>query len=130
MGEINITPFTDVCLVLLIIFMITSTFLNAIPGLNLNLNLPDAQTPDVDTLGGLLLSIDREGQVFVNDHPTSWEGLTQVLLAEAGDDLQQLVVIQADETVAYGLVVKAMDAARLVGLTNLAMATETPPEEE
>lgn len=130
MGEINITPFTDVCLVLLIIFMITSTFLNAIPGLNLNLDLPEAQTPDVDTLGGLLISIDREGQLFVNDQPSSWEELTQVLLEEAEDDLQQLVVIRADEAVAYGLVVKAMDAARLVGLTNLAMATETPPEEE
>lgn len=128
MEEINITPFTDVCLVLMIIFMVTATFLNTTPGVDLD--LPDITRADVDAAPDITISLSREGRVFVNNQETTFSKLTQVLLPYAQRSTGQLVVIQADQQVPYGLVIKIMDASRLVGLTNIALAAEEQPLRE
>jgi biopolymer transport protein ExbD len=128
MDEINITPFTDVCLVLMIIFMVTATFLNTTPGVDLD--LPDITRADVDAAPDITISLSREGRVFVNSQETTFAELSGVLLPYAQKNTGQLVVVQGDQDVPYGLVMKVMDASRLVGLTNVALAAEEQPPEE
>jgi biopolymer transport protein ExbD len=125
MEEINITPFTDVCLVLMIIFMVTATFLNTTPGVDLD--LPDITRADVDAAPDITISLTQDGRVFVNSRETPFSQLTAVLLPYAQKNTGQLVVIQGDQRVPYGLVIQVMDASRLVGLTNIALAAEERP---
>lgn len=126
--EINITPFTDVCLVLMIIFMVTATFLNTTPGVDLD--LPDVTRADVDAAPDITISLTQDGRVYVNSQETTFSQLAGVLLPYAQKNTGQLVVIQGDQRVPYGLVIKVMDASRLVGLTNIALAAEEQPSEE
>ncbi len=121
---INITPFTDVCLVLLIIFMVTATALTK--ETSLNLNLPKASTPKQPLPTSVTVRITHEQQVYVNKD--------QVTFATLQDRLSQLrarlntntLVVKADEGVPYRLVIQTIDLARQVGLDQISLATRQP----
>jgi biopolymer transport protein ExbD len=130
--EINITPLTDVMLVLLIIFMVTATFLVVEP--SLDVRLPSAVTarsrPEPQRT--ITVSITRRGGLEVNAKPTDREHLVEALLAAARNlpPGERLVMVRGDRDADYGTVVYVMDAARLVGLRQVALATEPPPTPE
>lgn len=125
MGEINVTPFVDVMLVLLIIFMVTAPMM--VEGVNVDLPETTAQ-PLESEKEPLVVTIDKEGQVFINDFKTGRDifatKLTKVL--EARQD--RTVYLKADKTIPYGVVMQIMSEIRGTGVAKLGMVTLPVPE--
>jgi len=125
-AEINITPLTDVMLVLLIIFMVTATFFVSEPAMQVE--LPPAVSSDLATRGNgeITVVVNREGGLFVNEEKVAPEKLTQALLEAARGMAadKKIVVVRGDTEAAYGQIIWIMDSARLVGLRNVSLSTE------
>ncbi len=121
-AEINITPLTDIFLVLLIIFMISSS---AILENTLQLRLPHARTSAPMSASGepIFIAISREGMITVNEQATrddALEGSIREALARTSD---KAVTIRGDESLPLRIAVKVMDAARSAGAEKIALAT-------
>ncbi len=118
-AEIDMTPMLDIVFLLIIFFMVSTTFVMT-PGLKLT--LPNAATPDRENTGDIVLTLTQEGGLFLNRTPVVPAELRDKLLAAAsGPD--QVVIVRADENVNHGRVVEVMDITRQAGLTRLAIAT-------
>lgn len=126
MSQINVTPFVDVMLVLLIIFMVTAPMM--VEGINVDLpqttgqQLESPQEP-------LVVSIDKDGQVFINDFKTSRDIFAAKLgkVLEARQD--RTVYLKADKTIPYGVVMQVMADIRATGVTKLGMVTLPVPDQ-
>ena len=121
MAEINITPFTDVILVLLIIFMITTPMLMQ-PGIKVN--LPKTQTTDNEDSSNIEVLISKEGYVFMNGkqiHDTNVESVIHDLVASKPG---KPVVIKGDKDVKYDYIMQFMDKAKKAGATKFALAVD------
>lgn len=127
-SEINITPLTDVMLVLLIIFMVTATSLIAEPVMQVE--LPSAVSGESAAPGDneIAVVVDRDGRLLVQDQAVSAEEFTQSLLEAARrlDTERKVVVVRGDREAAYGQIIWIMDSARLVGLRHVSLVTEEP----
>ncbi len=127
-ADINITPLTDVMLVLLIIFMVTATFFVSEPAMQVQ--LPSAVSSDLvpREQGEITVIVSAEGRLLVDGQPTAPERLTEALMegARRSDAEQKVVVVRGDTEAAYGQIIWIMDSARLVGLRNVSLATERP----
>ena len=124
MAEINVTPLVDVMLVLLIIFMIAAPLLH--PGIEVDLPTADAPALPLRVEDPLVVSINRDGIVYLQDtpvHPTQLTERLLPLIEARGDDT---VLIKGDREVAYGQVVEVLDLLQRGGVTNLGMVTEQP----
>lgn len=115
-SEINVTPFVDVVLVLLIIFMITAPMLDQ----GVEIDLP--QTKEVDVLPTetehLVLTIQKDGKIYLDNYEVELNNLEErinVLVTEK----QRALFIKADTTVPYGVVVDIMGRIKAAGLQNL-----------
>ena len=130
-SDINITPLTDVMLVLLIIFMVTATFFVTEPAMKVN--LPPAVTSELEpeARGEITVIVNRAGTLFVDDRQVRPADLVQVLMATAKRVQREpkIVVVRGDRQAAYGAVIWVMDAARLVGLRHVSLATEEAKRE-
>jgi len=129
-SDINITPLTDVMLVLLIIFMVTATFFVAEPAMQVE--LPPAVSSELVTKeqNEITVVVNSAGEMRVGDMPVSEYQLTQALM-EAARRIpapEKTVVIRGDRQAAYGKAIWIMDAARLVGLRHVSLATERPQQ--
>jgi len=119
MAEINITPLTDVFLVLLIIFMVTTPLIMTA---GIKIKMPRTQSLPSLSERDIILAITSNERYFVNN--------TEVPKARLGDYLRELrignkiVVVQADARLAHGIVVGALDIAKQAGAERLAIATE------
>ena len=125
MSEINVTPFVDVMLVLLIIFMVAAPMMTQ----GVNVDLPEVNAPPVDTeQEPLVISITVDGDVYINDTNVGLEGLEEKL-ASINQNLQgnMAVLLRADQNINYGLVVKTMAAIKAAGVTDLGMVTDPEP---
>ena len=122
--QINFVPFTDVLLVLLVIFMMAATFLGPESGLDLRLPQAASAQPRDEPLGGIVVTILADGRVFVDDQQVNPADLVRQLAARATERKTRLAVVRADRTVTYERVALAIDAAKLAGLNDLALATE------
>ena len=130
MGEINVVPYIDVMLVLLIIFMITAPLLTQ----GVQVELPDADaspiTPeDLRNREPLVLSIDREGRFYVNvggneDQPVDDATARQRVQVVLGRDAETPVLVKADERVPYGRVVQGMVILQQAGATKIGFLTD------
>jgi biopolymer transport protein ExbD len=127
-SEINITPLTDVMLVLLVIFMVTATCLIAEPVMDVE--LPSAVSAESTAHGNAEISVvvDRDGRLLVQDQPVSSGQFSQSLLDAARrlDAERKVVVVRGDREAAYGQIIWIMDSARLVGLRHVSLVTEEP----
>jgi len=121
LSEINITPLTDIMLVLLVIFMVTTPL---IMNESLKIKLPKAITSDSETGKGVIVTISEAGLVSVNGKGTTLDGLYDSLKREFVRGAENTVVLKADEGVRYKVIVKALDTARLAGAARLSIATE------
>ncbi|MGH7565417.1 MAG: ExbD/TolR family protein [Gemmatimonadota bacterium] len=122
---IDITSLIDVVFLLLLFFVVTSTFLER-PGLDLT--LPAASPTDVARRDEVTVELDADGATWLDGRRVevaSLEGALESALAAGGTER---VVLEADERVPHGRVVEAMDAARRAGATGLVVATR--PREE
>jgi biopolymer transport protein ExbD len=123
-AEINITPLTDVFLVLLIIFMVTSS---VVANQSKNIDLPGAEVSD-NTPQGVTVTVEQDGTMLVNDVPTR-EGELYAALEEAlADTREKLVILRGDKKVLLGQAVNILDLAQQAGATGIALATKPPPK--
>lgn len=123
---INITSLIDVMFLLLIFFMVSTTFAEQ-PGIKLK--LPSASTAEPSKLEQLTLTIDKDGRMFLNEVPVQEEKL-RVELKAAASKPDATLVLRADRDVPYGYVIRAMDISRQSGIRNIVSLTETPSVEE
>jgi biopolymer transport protein ExbD len=119
--QINITSLIDVMFILLIFFMVTSTFLEQ-PGMKLE--LPEAKTATVERIEKLVIFIDPDERIFVNDRPVTIDRLEQQLHETLGKKPDVPLVLRADQNVPHGLVVRVMDIAKKIGIRRIVIATK------
>jgi biopolymer transport protein TolR len=134
MGEINVVPYIDVMLVLLIIFMVTAPLLTQ----GIEVELPDAAAEPLDDdllrdYQPLILSINADGDLFLNigkDEEQAIDEATVVArtLAVLRREPQTPILVRADETVAYGRVVTAMVLLQQAGAKKLGFVTDALEE--
>jgi biopolymer transport protein ExbD len=130
-AEINITPLTDIFLVLLIIFMVTTTAIaEAGAGQSgLQVSLPRAgKSAPAATLHDLAVAVLQDGRTVVGGKVVAEDALAAILDGARARNPDTLVLVQADEGVAHGKVVAVMDLARRHGLGRLAIATREGTE--
>jgi biopolymer transport protein ExbD len=121
MNEINMTPLVDVMLVLLIIFIITVPVMKH----TVNVELPTATSqPEATKPETLQLSVDSQGQYFLNQSLLAPDTLPTVLQAEAAKEPQPELHIRGDKAVRYEFVAQAMAAAQQAGLRKIGFVTE------
>jgi biopolymer transport protein ExbD len=125
-AEINITPLTDIFLVLLIIFMISSS---AMMEGGLQVKLPSAKATPVTKTGNgkpTYVTLSKDGRISVNDKEATEPALAQVIKEALLQSTDKTVVIRGDESIFLGKAVKIMDAARAAGADKIALATQAP----
>ena len=125
--EINLTQLIDVVLLLLIFFMISTSFV-AQPGISIR--LPKSRTTERAHRAQTRVTLTSAGLLFVDEAKVNWESLLAVLKQHRGGNLQALLVINADESVKHGLVVRVMDVAKQAGFERIAIATRPYPVPE
>jgi biopolymer transport protein TolR len=127
MGEINVVPYIDVMLVLLIIFMVTAPMLSQ--GVKVDLPKAAAEPLPADK-EPMVLSIDREGSMYLNigDPQLALEPdrVLEVASAALRREPERPVVVKADRTVEYGRVVEGMALLQQAGAKKVGFATESP----
>ncbi len=120
-GEINVTPFVDVVLVLLIIFMVTAPLMLQ----GMDVNLPETTTQPIRVSDApLVLTVTREGEYSLARKLIPLDELQSRLEAVFDARGSKEVFLRADEAAPYGVVVEAMAAARRAGATRLGIVTE------
>jgi biopolymer transport protein TolR len=122
MADINVTPFVDVMLVLLIIFMVTAPMM--VEGLNVN--LPEATSeplPASEQEPHLVVSIDPAQDVFINDAKVPIDFLKEKLFKVLENRINRAVFIKADKDIPYGVVVRVMSEVKAAGVEKLGMLT-------
>lgn len=130
MSEINVTPFVDVMLVLLIVFMIAAPLLTV--GVPLELPRGEAQPLPADIQEPLSVHIDSDGQVYVETLPVEDAELVSRLRAIVRETGERRVYLRADQSVSYGRAMMVLGALNISGLRDygLVMDGSTPPVEE
>jgi biopolymer transport protein TolR len=118
---INITPFTDVVLVLLVIFMIATPILIRS---ELKVNLPRTAAADTATARNIVITIDSAGTVYLDGARVAVTQLSSALAATLGKRPGSPVIIMGDREVRYDLVVRVLEIARSSGVAKLSLAVE------
>jgi biopolymer transport protein ExbD len=125
-ARIEIIPMIDVIFFLLVFFMVSSlamTKINSMP-----VALPKTSADPEAIKQDIILTIKKDGSLFINKTPTTLDNLGSLLANEMREHPQDVVVVNADEGSNYGLVVRAMDRARQIGVRKFALATEASPK--
>lgn len=121
MSEINVTPFVDVMLVLLIIFMVTAPMMMQ----GVEVNLPKTTTATIKTADEpLILTITKKLEIFLEDHSISLENLETKVIKIFENRRQKEILLKADEEVPYGFVMKVVARVKRAGIDKLGMVTE------
>ena len=121
MGEINVTPFVDVMLVLLVIFMVTAPMM--VQGQNVDLPRAEGE-PLTPGENQMILSITNDGTYFINETPIAAEELNPKLAAIAEANPNQDIFVKADGKVPYELVAKLIGAAKQAGIPRVGTVTQ------
>jgi biopolymer transport protein TolR len=120
LADINVTPFVDVVLVLLIIFMVTAPILQS----GIEVAVPKTRTVKEITEERLVISIDRQQRVFLGNEALNINEIGRRLRRRVRDPQQQAVFVRADENVPFGAFATVMDAVKQAGITNVSIVTE------
>ncbi|MFC2091902.1 ExbD/TolR family protein [Elusimicrobiota bacterium] len=117
----NMAPMADIVFLLLIFFMLTSSFVLE-PGIDID--LPRAVTAEDQIRQKHILTITRDGTLMLDEDIVSYSTLERVLQDTFSGESSKLLIVRADKNVSHGYVVKALDISRQAGVTQLAIATE------
>jgi biopolymer transport protein TolR len=123
-SEINVTPFVDVMLVLLIIFMVTAPMMTE--GLDVELPKVEASETLPTENDHMILTVKDDGALFLDEYETTLEDLAWVLQTNVRDLGRQLFV-RADKNVPYGVVMEVMGRIRGAGITDVGLVTVSAP---
>jgi biopolymer transport protein ExbD len=126
-SDINITPFVDIVLVLLVIFMVTAKYMvsQSIP-----VDLPKASTAAAGQPAIVSCSIDAQSQMYVDKVPMDPKDIKAALKSKAASDPELRAIINADKSVPHGRVVELIDVIRGAGIEKFAIQTELPAPEK
>lgn len=119
--KVNVLPLVDVCLVLVIIFMITAPLMMQPV---MEVKLPKATTVEGEEKENITITIALNGKLAVNEKEITWEGLPAELTGRIKRNEDKFVIIRADENASHGEMLKAMRIARDAGAKKLTVATE------
>ena len=123
LSEINVTPFVDVMLVLLIIFMVTAPLLQY----GVEVDLPESSREPLEIpKEQVVLSIAKDRTIYVDRYKTSLAELGQKLEAIYKGKQKREIFLQADKSVPYGFVVQTMAVIRAAGIDQMGLITESP----
>jgi len=125
LSDINVTPFVDVMLVLLVIFMVTAPMFSQ----GLPVNLPQAAAPALTSEQPLVVSISPEQEVYLGDRPVGLGNLKAALAGEKKGDRTPEVLLKSDRSVPYGLVVQVMSILKEAGVEKLGIVTAPAAQE-
>jgi len=122
MAEINVTPFVDVMLVLLIIFMVTAPLLTAgvpveLPGSDANAGADQGESEP------LIVTVREDGRVFLQETETSLEDIVPQLTARAESGLQQVIYVRGDARANYGALMRVMGRISAAGFQRISLVT-------
>lgn len=120
LSEINVTPFVDVVLVLLVIFMITAPVLQS----GIEVEVPKTRTVQAITEERVVISIDRAQRVYLGNQPVNINELGKKLREKIRDPEHQSIYLRADENVPFGAFATVMDAVKAAGISNVSIVTE------
>ncbi|HMU82350.1 MAG TPA: biopolymer transporter ExbD [Leptospiraceae bacterium] len=120
-ADINITPFVDIVLVILIIFMITAPMLYQS---TIDVNLPKADSGQQSEKSTLTFTINKEGELKWDKEKVKWEDVPGKLKALGGSLSTKTAIITADTATSHGTVVKLMDILRKSGVTKVGITVE------
>jgi biopolymer transport protein TolR len=126
MGDINVTPLVDVMLVLLIIFMVATPMLHQ--GIQVALPRAQARNLPFKVQDPLVLSINRDGTVFLRDAPVPLPALADRLKEQLAGREDDTVFLKGDREVPYGRVIEVLDRLHRSGIVHVGMVTERPPK--
>jgi biopolymer transport protein ExbD/biopolymer transport protein TolR len=119
LSEINMVPFVDVVLVLLIIFMITAPILQS----GIELNVPKTQTVKESPEQRIVVSVDKDQLIYLGNSPVKVHELGAKAKSQQKDP-QDAVFLRCDKTVPFGAFASVVDALRIAGINNISIVTE------
>ena len=123
MSEINVTPFVDVMLVLLIVFMVTAPLLTV----GVPVDLPETKADAIsDPVEPLVVSVDREGRIFLQDTEVEPAALVPRLRAITENKPDTRIYVRGDKAIDYGRVMEVMGLINAAGFTKVALVAEWP----
>jgi biopolymer transport protein ExbD len=126
LSDINVTPFVDVMLVLLIIFMVTAPMIQS----GISINLPQAETGSTPAEQGLTLTITKDKYIHMEDSVINQFLLEPKLKEYFYGKEKKIVFIQGDENLPYGFIISILDIAKKAGVEVIALVTRPADLEE
>ena len=126
MSEINVTPFVDVVLVLLIIFMLTAPVLQS----GIEVTVPKTRTVKAISEERLVITITKGQEVYLGNDHVNLNELGNLLHRKIRDPQGQSVYVRADQDVAFGAFATVMSTVKQAGITNVSIVTEPIPVEK
>ena len=122
MAEINVTPFVDVMLVLLIVFMVTAPLLTV----GVPVDLPQTRARSLgEDREPLAVTIDNGGRIFLQNTPIEEDDLVPKLIAISNNGYNQRIFVRGDKTVDYGKVMQVMGLLNSAGFTRIGLVTDS-----
>ena len=123
MSEINVTPFVDVMLVLLIVFMVTAPLLTV----GVPVDLPETNADPITTPEEpLVISIDAAGKIYIQETEVTAENMVARLNAITGANAETRIYVRGDRSIAYGTVMQIMGLINQAGYRRVALLAEMP----
>lgn len=120
LSEINVTPFVDVMLVLLVIFMVTTPLMEK----GIEVDLPKEAAKDIETVEKFIITANKEREIYFNDRRVSIDEVESVLKDAYAGRVDKDIFLRADKELPYGFVVKIMSKIKGAGINNIGMVTE------
>ena len=119
-AEINVVSLIDVMMLLMIIFMITAPIMQG----GVDIALPSADVAPLEPKNGLVITVDRRGQIFIDDTELSFDEFAGAIKALSDKKGGGGVYLRADEAVPYGTVVRIVAAMKAKGITDVGLVAE------
>jgi len=119
--EINITPMLDIVFIMLIFFIVTTSFIKET---GIDPNRPEAETAYKQERGNILIAINAVGDIWMNKRKVELAQVRQMVEQAKNESPESSVVIIADEKAATGVLIDLMDQIRMGGVSNIAVAAE------
>lgn len=121
LAEINVTPFVDVMLVLLIVFMITAPLLAT----GMRVDLPQARAAPVDPKEPVIITVRKDGATYLGAEELPRGDLSAAVRAKTGDNPATIIHLRGDREASYGEIVTVMDELARAGFVKIALITTT-----
>ena len=127
MSDINVTPFVDVMLVLLIVFMVTAPLLTV----GVPVDLPETKAASLnDTVEPVVLSVDQDGKIYIQETGIEFENLVPRLRAVTGNNPDVRIFVRGDSRIPYGQVMAVMGEVSAAGFKKVALVAKLPGQAE